>query len=430
MQQHIFVLGLEARNQAELEALPHAEQYAFHSLLTIEEMQEGRVSFSEILEKSQGRLDAFHDSIDAIVGYWDFPVNMLVPILSRQYGLPSKDLEAVVKCEHKYWSRLEQQKVIDQYPAFGLIDVDDPMATLPPHMSYPVWVKPIQSFSSQGAHYAPNQAALREALATERQQPHSFGDAFDEVLKFLDLPEQVSGISGHAYMVEEAVDGQQCTLEGYSWDDQVEVIGVVDSILYDDSPSFLRYQYPSRLPEHALAKMAETTRTVIRAIGLKNSTFNIEYFWDEATQRLALLEINSRHSQSHAKIFHWVDGMPNHLAMVDLALGRRPHMPERKGDYPIAAKWMLRRFTDGMVHRVPSSEEIAAVEQRFPAVSIKIVAKEHTRLSDMEGQDSYSFMLAEISVAGASEHELQEIYDDCCNALVFTIEDEPGTSRS
>ncbi|WP_301422644.1 acetyl-CoA carboxylase biotin carboxylase subunit family protein, partial [Yaniella sp.] len=247
--------------------------------MTIEEMQESRVSFSKILKKAQDRLEQFEEPIDAIVGYWDFPVNMLVPILSQRYELRSKDLEAVVKCEHKYWSRLEQQKVIDEFPAFALIDVEDPMATLPTHMSFPVWVKPIQSFSSQGAHYAPDQAGLRAALETERQQLHSTGEAFGEVLRLLDLPEEVSDISGHAYMVEEAVVGQQCTLEGYSWGDQVEIIGVVDSICYDQSSSFLRYQYPSRLPEHALAKMAESTRRVIGAIGLRNSTFNIEYFW-------------------------------------------------------------------------------------------------------------------------------------------------------
>lgn len=424
MPQHIFVLGLEPRNLAELEALPNAEQYIFHSLLTIEEMLEGRVSFPKILQKAQDRLDQFEGLIDAIVGYWDFPVNMLVPILSQQYGLRSKELEAVVKCEHKYWSRLEQQNVIDEHPAFGLIDVDDPRATLPSHMTYPVWVKPIQSFSSQGAHYAADEPALRAALETERQQMHSTGDAFDEVLKLLDLPDEVADISGHAYMVEEAGFGQQCTLEGYSWGEKVEIIGVVDSILYDDAPSFLRYQYPSQLPEHALAKMAETTRRVIGAIGLRNSTFNIEYFWDEATQHLALLEINSRHSQSHAQIFRWVDGMPNHLAMMDLALGRRPHMPEAQGEYRIAAKWMLRRFSDGFVHRVPSAAEIAELEQRFPAVHIKIVAKEHMWLSDLEGQDSYSFMLAEVYVAGQSERELRSIYDYCCNELVFTIEDD------
>lgn len=430
MPQHIFVLGLDDRNQAELEALPGADQYEFHRLLTIETMQEGRIDFRHILQAAQDQLDQVDGPIDAIVGYWDFPVNMLVPILSRRYGLPSKDLEAVLKCEHKYWSRLEQQNVTDEYPAFDLIDIHDPTAKLPAHMSYPVWVKPIQSFSSQGAHYAGTEDELRDALAVERQRTHSPGEAFDEVLKQLDLPDEISRIPGNVYMVEEAVVGRQCTLEGFSWGDQVEVIGVVDSILYDRSSSFLRYQYPSNLPEHALDEMTEATRRVIGAVGLRDSTFNIEYFWDEATQRLRLLEINSRHSQSHAKLFHWVDGMSNHLAMIDLALERRPNMPHRQGAYPIAAKWMYRHFTDGFVHHVPSPDEVKAIEQQFAAVKINLVAKAGQRLSDIEGQDSYSYILAEIFMAGGNEQELQATYDACCDALGFVIEEAPDTIRS
>ncbi|MDN5889642.1 MAG: hypothetical protein L0H57_08035, partial [Yaniella sp.] len=121
---------------------------------------------------------------------------------------------------------------------------------------------------------------------------------------------------------------------------------------------------------------------------------------------------------------------PNHLAMMDLALGRRPHMPRGKGDYAIAAKWMLRRFTDGLVLRVPSAAEVKAVEEQFPAVRITIVAKERELLSDIEGQDSYSFMWAEIVVAGGSERELQTSYDSCCNALLFIIEDVPEVHQA
>ena len=77
---------------------------------------------------------------------------MMVPILCDRFGLPSKPLVSVVRCEHKYWSRLEQQKVIDEYPGFDLIDVHDPSAKLPQHVTYPAWLKPIKSFSSEGAH--------------------------------------------------------------------------------------------------------------------------------------------------------------------------------------------------------------------------------------------------------------------------------------
>src|SRR5699024_11376664 len=136
--------------------------------------------------------------------------------------------EMVVICEQKYWMRLEQQKVIEEYPSFALIDVDDPDATLPTHMSFPVWLKPIKSFSSEGAHQARNEEELQDALAIERETQERVGGAFDTVLEMLPLHDDIDDISGGAYMVEEEAQGEQYTVEGYSHREQVIIIGVMD----------------------------------------------------------------------------------------------------------------------------------------------------------------------------------------------------------
>ena len=79
-------------------------------------------------------------TVDAVVGYWDFPVTSMMPILCREFGLPSASLEAILKCEHKYWSRLEQQAALPEaVPAFGIADKENP--TLPDGLEYPVWLK-------------------------------------------------------------------------------------------------------------------------------------------------------------------------------------------------------------------------------------------------------------------------------------------------
>ena len=427
MTQNIFVLGLDEPNHDKLRAASGSRDLAFHQLLTPEELLQGTVSMPDLLDSAQRTLDAFDGSIDAIVGYWDFPVSAMVPILCDRYGVPSVDLEAVVKCEHKYWSRLEQQKVIDEYPAFGLIDLEDPSASLPEHMSYPAWIKPIKSVSSEGAHYIENDEQLRDKLEEERRVVGRLGGPFNYVLEMLDLPEEIAEIGGSACMVEEAAPGQQYTVEGFSRGDRVEVYGVIDSFTYDDVPSFLRYQYPSQLPTHVQEKMAEISRTVISAVGLVNSTFNIEYFWDPETGEINLLEINARQSQSHASIFELVDGRPNHGAMLDLALDRDPQIPDNKGRFETAAKWFVRRFSDGLVRRVPTAAEVAELEQELPGTTIDIVVKEGERLSGDggEGEDSFSYALAEVVTAGRDQKELQANYDRCLAALDFRIDDIP-----
>jgi len=425
MSRNIFVIGLDELNLSSMRRLADADQYDFHQLLTRRELQIGTVSVPELLDKARRQLDSFDGSIDAIVGYWDFPVSMLVPVLCVRYGLRSAALEAVLKCEHKYWSRLEQQKVIDEYVPFGLLDLTNENPSLPAPLSYPVWIKPIKSTASQGAHYVENDEQLRGSLVEVRRVVDRFGPPFADVLAMVDLPAEIAAVDSQTCLVEEAASGQQVTVEGFSRGGRVEIYGVVDSVSYSGESSFLRYQYPSRLvPADVQDYMGEVSRRVISALELSNSTFNIEYFWDHETSRLSLLEINARHSQSHALLFELVDGVPNHAYMLDLALDRDPRRVEPgKGPFPMAAKWFLRRFSDGRVRHVPTPEEVTEIERRIAGTTVCVTAIEGTRLSELDGEDSYSYVLAEIYTGGSDEQELREKYTRCVEALNFTIDD-------
>src|SRR5699024_15787 len=78
-------------------------------------------------------------------------------------------------------------------------------------------------------------------------------------------------------------------------------------------------------------RMSDISRRVVAKTGLAQSTFNIEFFWDEPTGALNVLEVNARHSQEHAPLFEMVDGVSNHQAMLDVAFGRTPQMAHRAG---------------------------------------------------------------------------------------------------
>src|SRR5690625_2339482 len=70
---------------------------------------------------------AFPATVYGTSGHCHLPVTDMVPILSRSLGLPSPKLESVLKCEHKYWGRLQQQRAIPEaVPAFQPVDSFDP----------------------------------------------------------------------------------------------------------------------------------------------------------------------------------------------------------------------------------------------------------------------------------------------------------------
>jgi hypothetical protein len=416
----IAVLGGDEANLELLRRMPGHERQTFVPVLHHYEMQEGEVSIPDLLDRAVRTLDERDAPVDAVIGFWDFPISTLVPLLAARFGLHAASLEAIVKCEHKYWSRLEQREVIDEHPRFGLVDLDDPR--LPDGLRYPVWLKPVKSYSSELAFHVADDRQLAEAVSEIRDGIGRLGRPFEWVLDQLDLPPAIAEVGGQACLVEEAMSGARAATEGYVHDGEVVVYGVLDSITYPERSSFLRHQFPSQLPTRVQRRLVEVSERVIERIGLDWTTFSVEFFCDPDSGDVCLLEINPRHSQSHAELFADVDGIANHHAIVELALGRDPDLPRAKGPYAIAAKWYHRRFSDGVLRRGPTPEEIARIEREIPGVRVTPVAREGQRLSELLGQDSYSFELADVIVGARDEPELVAKYERAVSALTYEFD--------
>jgi len=418
MPENVFVLGLDQHNKRILERMPDARRCRFHPLLAWEEMFGERIAFDDLLRSAQGQLDSFPGSVDAIIGFWDFPVSAMLPLLRTRCGLAMASVEEVVMCEHKYWSRIIQQRVIEEYPRFGLVDPFRDREP-PANVRFPMWIKPVKSFSSLLAFRVTNADEFREALRTIRERIGWVGDPFDALLARVEVPPEIAGIGGRFCVAEEAAVGRQVTVEGYRYRGEVVVYGVVDSVRRADCPSFLRYQYPSSLPDSVCVRLAHITRRVVEAIGLERMTFNIEFFWDAVTDSVVLLEINPRHSQSHATLFEDVDGVANHQVALRLALDRDPEHPSGKGVFDVAGKFFLRRYTDGIVRRTPRREDIEEIEAVVPGILIDIAVHAGDRLSELRGQDSYSYELGRVYIGASDEAELTRKFACVEAALPF-----------
>lgn len=423
---NVFVVGLDEENLETLRDVPKLGEYRFHALLSVPELRAGEISADELIDKAQRQLDAFDGSIDAIVGYWDFPVSTMLPILCRRYGVHGASLEAVLKCEHKYWSRLEQEKAIDEHPKFALVELDGTPEP-PQNLKYPMWLKPVKSYSSELAFKVESDDKFHQAVAEISDGVGRFGEPFQYFLDLAELPPEIKDAGGSACLAEEAMSGLQAAVEGYSIDGRVEVYGALDSVNYPGTSSFQRHQYPSQLPENTVQHMEDVAKRVISHIGLNNIAFSIEFFVDPDSEDVCLLEINPRHSQSHAEIFEHVDGVPNHHAMLRLALGHEPYMPYREGEWAIAGKWYYRRFDDdAVVRRAPSEDEIERIEREIPGVTVQATVREGERLSELPEQDSYSFDLAHLVVAGNDVADMEDKFRRATERLTLEFDEVPA----
>jgi biotin carboxylase len=414
---NVFVLGLDDFHLVQLQALRQADRYRFHELYRKEDVKAGHRDVAErILTGARERLATFDGTVDAIVGYWDFPVSTMLPLLRRELGLPTPSFESVLRCEHKYWSRLEQAQVVpDHIPTFCAVDpfAEDVLDRIT--IGYPFWIKPVKSVLSYLGFRIESEWDLEQAIPRIRDGIDRIAVPFDHLLGFADLPAAVAHVGGRWCIAESIISrGHQCTLEGYALEDEIVVYGAVDSIREGvHGSSFSRYQYPSALPPRVLDRMAELTRRFLSHVGYRHSPFNIEFYWNEQTDRISLLEVNTRISKSHAPLFKLVDGEFHHQVMLDVALGERPDFPFRKGEYPIAAKFMWRAFEDAVVRRVPGEKELHRLCERFPGLEIELQVEAGDRLSQLGYQDSYSYELAAIFLGGESEDELLSRYEEC-----------------
>lgn len=88
---NVFVIGLDDFNHQYLNTITNAQNYAFHPLLSFEEVVPGpEFDIPRLFQKAERSLNHFKGSIDAIVSYWDFPAVLMMPILRSKYKLTGR----------------------------------------------------------------------------------------------------------------------------------------------------------------------------------------------------------------------------------------------------------------------------------------------------------------------------------------------------
>ncbi|GGB23408.1 ATP-grasp domain-containing protein [Allosediminivita pacifica] len=429
MTRNVFVVGLNDYNAERLKRLRGVEDVAFHQLLTPAQVYETQeFDIPAMLAEAEAQLDAFDGSIDAIVGYIDFPVSTMLPLLSAKYDTPNASLESLLKCEHKFWSRQVMNEVVPEHtPNFTAFDPFDEEALSKigdAGLRFPFFVKPIKSSGSRLGFRIDSPEDFDYATEKLRAEIGSISEPFNAILEKADLPEDIRTIEGHYCMAERVIGGRQCTVEGYVHDGEVTCYGTVDSIRYPQVLSFFYYLYPSTLPQKVQEQMWEISRKVMEHIGYDNAGFNIEYFWDEVDNQIWLLEINTRIAQSHCDLFEMVDGVSHQQVTVDLGLGRKPDMPHREGAHNVAAEFFYRVFfSDATASRVPSRAEIEVAAEQVESTRISSYLQKGMTLSQLPEQDAYSFAVASIWMGAKTRSKLLWNYEQVMKRLNYEFDD-------
>lgn len=423
-QKNIVILGINEYNMEKIRSLKGNEEYFFHQLLDFDYVHDfENTPMEEIMNSARHGLNSFEGSIDGLMWLYDFPSCLMGPILCREYGLKGPPEESVFNCENKYLSRIQQQQAIPECaPDFRGFNPSQSDSIEKVDIDYPFWVKPVTAFSGHLGFHVKSDKDFRNALEKIDRKKDLFARPYRYLEEQAELSEEFQQASENIFIAEKIISGKQCTIEGFVYGGEFDFHGIIDSFRYPNRMSFSRYQYPSILPKTIKQRLREKTEKVLRQAGYDNGAFNLEFFWDQNQDKLWLLEINTRISQSHCNLFQKVDGELSHKIPVDIVLDRRPRLPYREGEAKVASKLFLRSFENGTVSRIPPEQTVREIENRFGA-EIHLTVYEGMRLDELPWQDSYSYVLAMIYIGGECQKDLLDKFDLCVNELGIEVDD-------
>lgn len=420
---NVFILGHDAQHEQDVNDISHPERVQTHALLSSDELvNQDNYDIEGLLNKARKQLDEFSGSIDAIVCHWDFPATFLQSILCKEYGLLAPSLPALMKCAHKYWSRMEQQKVVPEHtPAFNAADPFDDNALEKMDLDFPFWIKPIKGYGSMLGFHIGNTEDFHNAMAEARKTINNLGNPFDDIMHRLELPPELAHITGNFMIAEQYITGKEFAPEGYVQHGKCHVHGQIDMVISHNGRSFERYEYPSTVPKSVQQRAVAITCKLMKHIDFDNGCFNIEFFWNQDADALWIVEINPRISQSHSYLFEEVDGLSNHEVAIGVALGKSPEFEKGKGPYTRAAKFLHRRYDrENLVCTgIPSQQDIAELQKRQPDTLVFPRIQEGMQLAEMKEQDPYSYVIADILIAANSQEELEQRYREASELLPF-----------
>lgn len=420
---HIWIIGMYDLIRQKLDALRRANECEFHPVLTYGETH-GADAYhpDDMMNKAVDILDSAEEPIDAIVSFWDFPVMCMTPLLAERYGTTWHSLETILKCEHKYWSRCNQQEVIPEFvPEFCRFDPHDEKPREQIDLEYPFWIKPMISFGGHLGYKVESDEEFRKGIQGMRDGIDRFAKPFEYFAGRLPDDTDFPGMDGGFALAEKPMEGNQCTVEGYSIDGDVRRHGIVDSHRFPNLSTFSRYQYPSNLPEDVHDRMSDASRTFMEHVGFDVGGWNIEYFHEPETGEIRLLEVNGRISVSHSDLFDKVDGQSNHEVVIASALGEEPDWRKGAGKYPVAGKFFVRKFTDGKIVRTPTATQVQKVREIVPRTIVDVLVEPDTWLHDLQYQESYSYKLAAIYLGGRDEHDMLQRFQEVIGELDFAV---------
>ena len=287
-------------------------------------------------------------------------------LLAERMQWPGTPVEAVLACQHKLYAREVLQRVAPEanVPFSRLEAVYG--GDIPAGLAYPAFVKPVKAAFSV---LAKRVNSHQELIEHTRFDPWELWvirhlvEPFDKIVRRR-LP---SAGSAHSLMLEAPVRGRQYCLDGYYLDGSYRRLGVVDAIMYPGTSAFMRFDYPSHLPEAVRTQAEQIATRFMEAIGFTHGLFNMEFIHEERTGQIKIVEFNPRLSSQFSDLYARVDGLNLHAMATALSQGIDPAtIAGQEPTANCASSFVYRSFDPGTAAPTTASAGLRDFNRTFP----------------------------------------------------------------
>ena len=353
-------------------------------------------------------------------------------LLAERMGWPGTSVDAVLACQHKLYAR----QILDQVcPEANCEFV--PLNTaygesIPPGLRYPAFVKPVKAAFSVLARTVQNRDELQAHTRFgwwELWVIRHLVEPFERIARAR-LPQAGSA---HNLLLEQPMAGAQYNLDGYVFDGVVQLIGVVDAVHYPGTQAFMRFEFPGSLSGALQLRALAVAQQFLRKVGFTHGLFNMEFFYDAASDKLGVIEFNPRMASQFSDMYLRVLGIDLHRMSLALARNIDPaSLPRQSPSAGAAASFVYRSFEPGVQVAQPTPEQKSALHAAFADALLFCFAKGASEIArDFKWLGSYRYGI--VHLAAADAHQLRL---DCERASALLgwpapYADRPdGTSRT
>tara|TARA_Y100001958_G_C21230325_1_gene556006 strand:+ start:856 stop:2193 length:1338 start_codon:yes stop_codon:yes gene_type:complete len=333
-------------------------------------------------------------------------------MIAEKMNWPGTPVKAILACQNKLYARqilkavapqanVEFQKLSARYQEKINEKIEFPLFAKPVKAAFSVLAKRIDTYDTLEKHIN----FSKSELWIIKHLVNPFEKIFQRYFP--------NSESTHSLILEELIEGDHLCLNGYFYKNEMESIGVVDSIMYPNTNAFMRFEYPSCLPQERMWEAEGIAKLFLNKIGFSHGMFNMEFIIEKRTKALKVIEFNPRMASQFADLFERVDGIKMHSMALALAHGLNPKKISKvKPSSCCAASFVFRMFKENNLNELFLRKNLKSCLEKFPDILLFNFPKTNKQVKrDLKWIGSYRYGVIHL---GGKDHS--DLKCKCKNA--------------